>query len=258
MVQLGNCLQTDKLRDRQCGKRLASTSAGKFSELEFSDTIQRWKLFYRGLWSFSCLQTPESLRRASVYCHCIACFTKTFASTILLSWAPSKLNAHSQKSTAFSTHCCDYIHRRELQTRWEKGLIHCTGMALNLNRLSCSRLLFGWKLLLLPFLVFQRRCPAGWECWEVPAVGMLHAPSVFPRTELGLCGIWVLDHGFPWCWGALRGNIPHPQASTVGRRAFKPRPHVLLRAGVCWTTCCWIYNNERSLPSKRMGRGTLA
>lgn len=86
LVQLGNCLQTDKLRDQHYGKkRLASTSAEKFSEPEFSDTIQRWKLFYQGLWSFSCLQTPESLSRALVYCHRIACFAKTFASTILLS-----------------------------------------------------------------------------------------------------------------------------------------------------------------------------
>lgn len=251
-------------------KDFASTSAEKFSEPEFSDTIQRWKLFYQGLWSFSCLQTPESLSRALVYCHRIACFAKTFASTILLSWAPSKQNAHSQKPTAFSTHCCDYAHRGELQTRWEKGLIHRTGMALNLNRLSCSGLLFGWKLLLLPFLVFQRCCPAGWDCWEVPGVGTLHAISVSSRTELGLHGFWVLDHRFPWCWGVIRGNIltlrlqlldavlssPVPTSNCVLVSAEQPVVEFTITNAACplneWEEAPWHNKSTRERAQMRL------
>ena len=88
------------------------------------------------------------------------CFAKTFASSVQLSWAPLKLNARSQKSAAFSTHCCDYIHNRKLQRRWGKGLIHFKKMALNLTRFSNSRLLFGWKQLIHPAFAFSAALPA--------------------------------------------------------------------------------------------------
>lgn len=99
--------QTGRLWDQCCAKSSAVPPTGTTSELDFSDTTKRWKLFSYGLFP----------HRASVYCHCIETLCKNLSSSFLLSRAPSKLNAHSQKSAAFFTHCHDYIHHRELQLR---------------------------------------------------------------------------------------------------------------------------------------------
>lgn len=147
-------------------KALPSLPTGMCSELEFSDTTKRWKLFSYG-------QSPH---RASVYCHCIAMLCKNFASSFLLSQAPSKLNARSQKSAAFFTHCHDY---RELQLRWEKGLIHFTWMALHLNGFGHSSLGgSGWSI---SSPCFHLCCPLAWRCRELCRhldQTTLHAPNL--------------------------------------------------------------------------------
>lgn len=272
LVQLGNCLQTDKLRDQHHGKKktLPPLQQRNFQNRSFLTQSKGGNFSTKGCGaSAACrYQSPW----AGPWC--IVIVLHALQKPLLLPFCfpelPSKQNAHSQKPTAFSTHCCDYAHRGELQTRWEKGLIHRTGMALNLNRLSCSGLLFGWKLLLLPFLVFQRCCPAGWDCWEVPGVSTLHAISVSSRTKLGLHGFWVLDHRFPWCWGVIRGNIltlrpqlldavlssPVPTSNCVLVSAEQPVVEFTITNAACplneWEEAPWHNKSTRERAQMRL------
>lgn len=123
------------------------------------------------------------------------CFAKTFASSLQLSWAPLKLKARSQKLVAFSTHCCDYIHNRELQIRWGKGLIHFRRMALNLTRFSNSRLLFGWKQLIHPIFAFSAALPA-----RLGVMGGVLALGYQPWDRSRFMPTSCCVHLFLWDW----------------------------------------------------------